>query len=65
MQGLCYKVSQRNLHFKTLQEDAIMAAGKSIIVPHQTMTNTPHWHFQLGLVGGEAHQTKFITSVSY
>lgn len=66
LQGLCYEVSQRNLHLKTLQEDAVMTTGKSIIVHHPTMTNKPHRHFQLGLVGGDTHQTDFFTAfVSY
>lgn len=66
MQGLCYEVSEKNLHFKTLQEDATMATSKNIVVHLQTMTNKPHRHFQLGLVGGESHQTEFFTTfVSY
>lgn len=62
MQGLCWEVRQRNLPFKTLQEDATKATGKRIIVDHQTMTNKPHRHFQLGLVGGKTHQTEFFTT---
>lgn len=66
MQGLCREVSQRSLHFKTPQEGAPVAAGKRLIVHHQTMTNKPHRHFQLGLMGGETHQTEFFTTfVSY
>lgn len=65
-QGLCCEVSQRNLHSKTLWEGAPVATGKRVIVHHQTMTNKPHRHFQLGLVGGETHQTEFFTTfVSY
>lgn len=41
VQGLCCEVSQRSLHFKTLQEGAAVATGKRIIVYHQTMTNKP------------------------
>lgn len=66
VQGLCCEVSQRSLHFRTLQEGAAVATGKRIIVHQQTMTNKPHRHFQLGLVGGETHQTEFFTTfVSY
>ena len=55
-----------DLPFKTLQEDTIKAAGESIIVHHQTMTNKPHRPFQLGLVGRKTHQTEFFTTfVSY
>lgn len=50
VQGLCYEVSLRNLHFKTLQEDAVTTTGKRIIVCPQTMTNK-YRHFQLGSVG--------------
>ena len=35
MQGLCCEVSRRNLHFKTLQEDAVVAPGKSTLGHHQ------------------------------
>lgn len=62
MQGLCYEVTQRSLLFKTLPEDAMMAPGKSIIVHHQTITIETHRYFQLGLVGGDTHQTEFFTS---
>lgn len=62
MRGLCYTVGQRNLDIKMLQEDAVVATGKSVIVHHQTMTNKPHRHFQLGLVGGDTHQTEFFTN---
>ena len=61
MQGLHYEVSQRNLPFKALQEDATKATGKSIIVRHQTTTNKPHGHFQLGLVEGKTYQTEVFT----
>lgn len=44
------------------QEDAALATGNSIIVHHQTMTNKPHRHFQLGLVGGKTHQTEYFTT---
>lgn len=62
LQGLCCEVSERNLHFKTLQEDAVMATGKSTIEHHQTITNKPHRYFQRGLVGGDTHQTEFLTA---
>lgn len=48
---------------KTLEEDAAVATHKSVIVHHQTMTNKPHRPFQLGLVGEEAHQTEFLTTL--
>lgn len=37
MPGLCCEATQRNLHFKTLQEVATGAPGKSIIVHHKPL----------------------------
>lgn len=45
-----------------LQEDAVVATGKSVIVHHKTMTNKPRRHFQLRLVGGDTHQTEFFAN---
>lgn len=50
---LCCEATQRNLHFKTLQEVAVVAPGKSVITHHKQL-QVSHAGISSLVMGGDA-----------